>query len=183
MVDFFLELLKYSFPALIVLVGMAVVVRSMLSHNEKIRAMELSLQRAELSSKQFHETLPLRLQAYERLLLYLERISPTQLINRTRVEDMTVPELQMAMVATIRMEFEHNLTQQLYISADAWEMIRNVTEESITIINNIAGHLPTDGTGNDLSRALLHFYLDNGQDFPSLRATLALKSEAMQIIG
>lgn len=183
MTDIFLEMLKYSIPALFVLIGTWLTIRAMLNYNEKIRAMELSLQRSEIMSKQFQETLPLRLQAYERLLLYLERISPTQIINRTRMEDMTVPELQMTMVATIRMEFEHNLTQQLYISPDAWEMIRNVTEESISIINNIASNMNTDANGNDFSRALLNFYLENGQTFPSLRAALVLKSEAMQLFG
>ncbi|MBK8472033.1 MAG: hypothetical protein IPL33_07605 [Sphingobacteriales bacterium] len=183
MIEVLLEILKYGAPAMLVLLGMVLMVRSILSHNERLRGMELSLKSAELNAQKFHETLPLRLQAYERLVLYLERLSPTSLINRTRMEDMTAPELQMAMVATIRMEFEHNLAQQLYVSADAWEMLRTVTEESITIINNIASRMDTDATGNDLSRALLEFYLTSGHSFPSQKAALVLKSEALQLMG
>lgn len=78
---------------------------------------------------------PLQLQAYERLVLYLERMKYDNLILRCYEPGMSARLLKDVMIKNIRDEYEHNLSQQLYISTQAWAMIRNAKEESINILN------------------------------------------------
>ncbi len=173
-----IEIAKYGLPALLVALTAYFLVRSLLSHQTELRQLELGLQQTELAYKMRNETLPLRLQAYERLILYLERISPNSLLSRVRQEDMTVPELQMAMVMTIRMEFEHNITQQLYVSTESWGLIQVVTEEMLTVYNSLAQRM-INASSNDYARAIFEYFLSNDQVMPTQKAVDALKSEAM----
>lgn len=179
-----LESLKYLIPALVVTLTTWLVLSNMLENKLKLKQMELQLKRTELASKQKQELLPIQLQAYERLTLFLERIMPQSLIARNRQEGMIAPELQMAMIATIRTEYEHNITQQIYVSSDAWMFIQGAVEETISIINRIASDMPTDATGTDLAVNLLnHFMGDGGANLPSERAIAQLKEEVVLLFG
>lgn len=66
---------------------------------------------------------PLRLQASERMILFLERIRPHSLLTRVNTEGMSVFDLQSAILKQVKSEFEHNAAQQLYLSKNAWEKI------------------------------------------------------------
>jgi hypothetical protein len=79
---------------------------------------------------------PIQLQAYERLVMFLERMSPDNLVLRCYQPNMDAKLLKDVMVQNIRDEFEHNLSQQLYVSNSAWELIKNAKEEMISIINS-----------------------------------------------
>lgn len=81
---------------------------------------------------------PIRMQAYERLVLFLERMNPNNLVLRCYEPGMQVKLLKDVMVQNIRNEFDHNLSQQLYISGEAWEYIRNAKEDMISLINAVA---------------------------------------------
>lgn len=87
---------------------------------------------------------PIRLQAYERMVLYLERISPESLVLRCYQPGMEHRLLQGVMTKTIRDEWEHNLSQQVYLSSEAWNRIRNAKDEMIGIINSAAISTPAD---------------------------------------
>ena len=87
---------------------------------------------------------PIRLQAYERMVLYLERISPESLVLRCYQPGMDTRLLQGVMTKTIRDEWEHNLSQQVYLSSEAWNRIRNAKDEMIGIINSAAISTPAD---------------------------------------
>lgn len=88
---------------------------------------------------------PLRLQAYERMCLYLERISPDNLLLRLTGQCETSVELQQVILATIREEFNHNLAQQIYISPATWEAIKLAKDEVIMLVNQAAATIaPTD---------------------------------------
>ena len=87
---------------------------------------------------------PIRLQAYERMALYLERISPNSLILRTFRPGMDIKALQVAMTKSIRDEWEHNLSQQVYISSEAWNRIRQAKDEMVGVINSAAITIPDD---------------------------------------
>src|SRR2546423_2199348 len=80
-------------------------------------------------------TLPLKLQAYERLVLLADRIALPNLISRVNDTGMSAKEMQVILTQTIRQEFEHNITQQIYVSPEAWEAIRSLKEQNILIIN------------------------------------------------
>jgi hypothetical protein len=100
-----------------------------------------------------HQTiLPLRLQAYERFVLFLERIHPSNLVLRLNSPELSALQLQSLLVRTIREEFEYNLSQQLYVSDNSWELIKNAKEETIALINQAASQLPDGAMSGDLVR-------------------------------
>lgn len=178
MTDFILEVLKISVPAVVVFITAWLLLSSMLDNSLKMRQLEVAEQRLQINNKRAQDTLPVRLQAYERLALFLERMHPQALIQRTREENMAAPEMQMALITTIRTEFEYNITQQIYVSSEVWSMIRGTTEEMISIINQIALKLPTEATGTDLSLAFLRYFLSDTQLLPTQKALDQLNDEA-----
>jgi hypothetical protein len=124
---------------------------------------------------------PVKLQAYERVVLFLERISPESLIMRTAKPDMTALQLHSAMISSIRGEFEHNLSQQIYMSNEAWEMIKNAKETVVRVINTIATQLPPTATGEELSRSLIEEVMDMDTD-PCRAALNFVKAELGRIM-
>jgi hypothetical protein len=105
--------------------------------------------------------LQLQLHAYERLILLTERIALPNLISRMNQAGISGKDMQMMLTHTIRQEFDHNITQQLYVSNEAWEAVRNLKEQNIHIINQVASYLPADVSGNDLNKQLLEMLVQN----------------------
>jgi hypothetical protein len=103
--------------------------------------------------------LPLRLQAYERLVLYLERITPNNLLLRLSHPEMNAIQFQALLIKTVREEFEYNLSQQLYISTRAWELVKNAKEETINLINQASSKLPDNASSAELVRILFDQFL------------------------
>lgn len=145
--DIILEIIKYTLPALIVFLTAYVLIRAFIRNEEQRRNREIS----ESTQKTI---LPIRLQAYERLALLLERISPESLIMRTNQPGMTAKQLHTELLSSIRAEFEHNLSQQVYISNEAWEMIRTARGNVINMINTAADQLKNDATAIILSQKI-----------------------------
>jgi azurin len=100
-------------------------------------------------------TLPLRLQAYERMALFLERIDPNQLVLRIHAAGLTVSQEQNLLLMTIRSEFEHNLSQQIYISDAVWEKIIDAKTDIESIINTVAGDYEKDADSRVFAETLL----------------------------
>ena len=105
--------------------------------------------------------LQLQLQAYERLILLTERIALPNLISRINQPGIAGKDMQMMLTHTIKQEFDHNITQQLYVSNEAWEAVRNLKEQNIHIINQVASYLPADVSGIDLNKQLLEMIVQN----------------------
>lgn len=105
--------------------------------------------------------LRLQLQAYERLILLTERIALPNLISRVNEPGVSGRDMQIILTQTIRQEFDHNITQQLYVSPEAWEAVRNLKEQNVHIINQVASYLPNDVSGSDLNRQLLEMIAQN----------------------
>lgn len=99
--------------------------------------------------------LPLRLQAYERMALYLERIEPNQLVMRVHAKGLSVPQEQNLLLTAIRSEFEHNLSQQIYISNGVWNDICNAKDDIIDIVNAVAEQMEDQMDGQSFAEALL----------------------------
>lgn len=97
---------------------------------------------------------PIRLQAYERMALYLERISPDSLVLRCYQPGMDAKTLQGVMTKAIRDEWEHNLSQQVYVSSEAWKRIRDAKDEMTGVINSAAITIPTDADPTRLATAI-----------------------------
>src|SRR6266404_5685609 len=94
----------------------------------------------------------LQLQVYERLILLTDRIALPNLIQRLNQPGLEARDMQSLLTQSIRQEFEHNITQQIYVSAEAWDAVRNYKEQNLLIINQIASYLPPEASGMDLNK-------------------------------
>ena len=103
----------------------------------------------------------LQLQAYERLILLTERIALNNLINRVNQPGTSSREMQALLTQTIRQEFEYNVTQQIYVTPEAWDAVRNLKDQNILIVNQVASFLPPEATGQDLNRSILEMLMQN----------------------
>ncbi|MEZ5014071.1 MAG: hypothetical protein R2794_07255 [Chitinophagales bacterium] len=170
--DIALQILGYCIPALVVFFTTYIVLRAFLDREQKMRLIEF---------RQAHmrEAMPIRLQAYERLTLFLERISLNNLLPRVRKQEMTVAEFRSALISNIRMEYEHNLSQQVYVSTDAWGMIRVTKEEIISMINRNAMDLLPELPGIELHKKILAEMADSDDDAATAKAIVQLKREVM----
>jgi hypothetical protein len=168
--EILLEMLKYVLPALVVFFTAYFTLRSLLRNDQKKREHELIMKNKQLVT-------PVRLQAYERLTLFLERISPDNLIMRFSKDQLTVSQLQNHMLKTIRSEFDHNVSQQIYVSARAWEVVKSARENTVKLINTTAQSLRPDDSALKLSRALLEKLMEREKS-PSRAALDYLKQEA-----
>ena len=106
-------------------------------------------------------TKQLQLQAYERLTLLTDRIALPNLVNRVNQPGLSAREMQSLIAQTIRQEFEHNITQQIYVSAEAWDAVKNLKEQNLLIVNQVASFLPENATGLDLNKSLLELTMQN----------------------
>ena len=98
---------------------------------------------------------PIRLQAYERVALLLERIRPESLLLRELPGDRTVAQYHSFLMTSIRNEFEHNLSQQVYISSALWEAVKRAREETVKVLHLAAGSLADDAPGTQLASRIL----------------------------
>jgi len=125
----FYDILKITIPALLVMITAWLLLRSLMKNDQDKRRQELILQTSRTVT-------PIKLQAYERIVLFLERISLESMLVRISSPGMSASQLHSALVTTIRSEFEHNLSQQIYMSPQAWEVVRNARSSMIKIINS-----------------------------------------------
>lgn len=167
----FFEILKYTLPAIVVLIAAANIIKRFLNADVKSRQLEM------LHNNQ-ETTVRLRLQALERLVLYVERISPRQLVPRVYQPGMTVADLQGVLIYSIRSEFEHNLSQQIYVSRRVWDMVRNAKEQELNMINNIAKELNPEEPAKELHKRMVDYVLTVEGDLPTDAALQVIHEEA-----
>jgi len=166
------DLIKITIPAGIVLYAMFLTVKTMLQKQNEAKIIEIKAKNKEI-------VLPIRLQAYERMSLFLERISPDQIIKRVQKSDMNVAELQYLVLNEIREEFNHNLSQQVYMSDEAWKIIKNAKEELIMVVNQSAKDLDPEAKSIELVKKIYEESLEKKID--SIEYGLSfLKNEIQQ---
>ncbi len=127
-------------------------------------------------------TRQLQLQAYERLMLLTDRIALPNLINRVNQPGLSAKEMQSLLTQNIRQEFEHNTTQQIYVTSEAWEAVRNFKEQNLLVINQVASFLPQEATGLDLNKSLLELLSQNPKASLQLIVAEALSFEAKKLM-
>ncbi len=103
----------------------------------------------------------MQLQAYERMALLIDRIALPNLISRMSQSGISAREMQMLLTQTIRQEFDYNITQQIYVSAEAWNAVKNLKEQNMLVINQYANTLPANATGLDLNKLLLEYLMND----------------------
>lgn len=128
------------------------------------------------------EMLRLQLQAYERLSILCERMSLTNLLGKFSINELSASQLQSAMIQSIKTEFEYNVSQQLYVSDAAWDGIKNLKDQQIFIINQLAAMLPPAANGMDLSKKIIE--LISQEEHVSLQPIVAtlINNEAKQLM-
>lgn len=168
------DILEITIPALLVFMASYLLLRSMIRNEQDKRRQELILQNRKTIT-------PIRLQAYERIVLFLERISLESMLVRVSSSEMTASQLHSALLSTIRSEFEHNLSQQIYMSQQAWEVTRNARSNMIKIINSEAEKMKADSTGIALSKQLLEKIMELEKE-PTRVAIDFVKAEVAKMI-
>lgn len=126
-------------------------------------------------------TLPLKLQAYERLALFVERIRIDQLIIRMRARNLTAHELTSLMLLTIQQEYEHNMSQQIYVSDQLWQIIQMAKAQNEDFITRVARSLHKEASGNDLLDALSDASAKR-ENAPLQTALRAIRTETHQYV-
>lgn len=124
-----------------------------------------------------------QLQAYERLILLVDRIALPNIIARLGKESMSARDMQHLLVQNIRDEFDYNITQQIYVTPDAWSAVKNLKEQNMLIINQFANTLPPNATGLDLNKLLLQFLMNDKKGTLHEVVSEVLSYEAKQVIG
>ena len=151
------DLLKITIPVVLILYSTYLMVRSFF--NKQLDELHLTLRH-----KNQETVLPVRMQAYERVCLLLERISPNNIIPRLNEKGMTAGQLQGLMVSEIRNELNHNLSQQVYMSDDAWIYVKSAVEQLISMINESANELRGEATSLDLAKKVFEKNVSNQTD-------------------
>jgi len=134
-------------PAALVLYGAFLMVRSFL-------AREVDLRRLEVRSRALETILPARLQAYERMTLFLERIAPQNLLVRLNDPAYSARDFQKVLLDEIRNEYNHNVSQQVYMSEQVWSLIKGSKEDLTVLINEAATQVGATATSLDLSKRI-----------------------------
>lgn len=125
----------------------------------------------------------LQLQAYERLVILAERIALRNLVSRVQPGDMKAITYQSLLVENIKQEYEYNLSQQLYVSGQAWQAVSSLKEQNIFILHQLMGTLSPDASGLDLGKRVIE--LLEADPKTSLHHVVldALKFEAKKVMS
>jgi hypothetical protein len=170
----FVDILKITIPAIMVFLTAWILLRNMIRNDQDKRRQEIIMQ----SSR---TVVPIRLQAYERIVLFLERISLESLLVRTNSPGMSAADLHSSLLSTIRSEFEHNLSQQIYMSQQGWEVVKNARSNTIKIINTEFERTPKGTTGLDFSKNLLEKVMELDKE-PTRTAIEYIKNEVARMM-
>lgn len=163
------EFLKILVPALLVMYAMYLVVRNFLQKQFDNRLLDLKIKNNET-------VLPLRLQAYERMALLLERISPNNMLLRLSDPSISAFAFQQLLLNEIREEFNHNLSQQVYMSDEVWEKVRTTVNEIVTAVQESAEKMDEKKSAIDLAEAIFSYMIQLNRD-PIGEALTLLKKE------
>ena len=163
------ELIKIIIPALLVLLTAYLLLDKLLKNEEKRRKFELN--KTNLAT-----LTPIRLRAYERLMLVLERTMPSTLILNTIKPEMTNLELHSQLLTTIRQEFSHNISQQIYVSDELWIHIRGAHESLLKLVNTCASQCNPTNPAAELAERIIQVF-SSSELTPSELAIDKLKKE------
>ena len=142
-----------------------------------LRTQETNERKLDLLAQKKKESLPIRLQAYERMLLFCERINPVKMLVRIKpIGDSPEAYLQL-LLASIEQEFQHNMVQQLYISDECWSV---VIASKTAVINKLKKVSKTSDTATDFREKV---FLEYSKKAPATDTAIAfLKNEVKKII-
>ena len=170
--ELLIEFGKIVLPAAAVIYAMYLTVKMFIQRDWESKRLELSYKNKET-------VLPLRLQAYERLCLFLERITPNNLIVRLNDSSYNSAQFQHILLKEVRDEFNHNLSQQVYMSDEAWTMVKRAMENLVVIINQASGEVDAESKSIELARKIFDVVMAQETDLIQ-QALVFLKNEIRQ---
>ena len=164
---------------LVILIAIAAVIILFLTRKQQIHQPSSAMVGKNKSFSQ-----QLQLQAYERLALLVDRIAMPNLISRVNEPGISAKDMQFLLTQHIKQEFDHNITQQIYVSANAWNAVKNLKEQNQLLINQLANTLPVDATGLDLNKLLLEYLMNMNNTRGSLHELVSevLSYEAKTVL-
>ena len=170
-----LEIIKLTIPALVVFWTVHTLLGRFLEGQQQLKGLEV---REQLQKT----TIPLKLQALERLSLFCERISIPNLLLRLNDQSGNAQSYRVALMLAIQHEFEHNITQQVYVSQQLWSIIKAARDDTVNFIDVVSDKLEEGASSADFRQALLNYHVSrevSGLD----TALLAIKKEAALVLG
>ncbi len=169
-----LEILKYTLPAFIVLLATYLTLRTFLKSEYNRLHLKLRMENSK-------DTIFLRLQAYERLTLLLERMRFSSIVPKMAQQQQSVAQLKSMLITSVQTEFDHNLSQQVYVSPEAWSAVNFAKDEMIKTIAVYSQSLPPDTLSFELSKKLLEHQADPELPDAISKALNILKTDTRQI--
>ena len=163
------EIIKITLPSIIVFGVVYYLLNQFLKKEKEIRAQELKL----IAKKDYF---PVQMQAYERAILYLERIDPNNLIFRIHKRGMSGKLLHAELLRVIREEYAHNMSQQVYISNSGWSALKKSREETVQVINMAKSKINENSSAIELSTGIFEI-LSKMDKIPTDKAAEILKNE------
>lgn len=170
-----LEILKYILPSLIVLLASYYTLKSVFENDTKKQELKLRYE----SRK---ESLPIRLNAYERLSVLMERLMPYNLVPKFSDPKISANDMKLLLLKSVKEEFEHNLSQQIYVSREVWNAVMFTKDDLIKHINLVHMSIPKESTSVDYGRELLNFYMKNERGIPNQRALTIINTEVKTLL-
>ncbi len=167
--EVFIEILKYALPSIFLLVLTYMMLSNFMDNEEKRRIYFLKKETQK-------SALPVRMSAYERVALFLERIHPDRLLIRVPSKGLKARQYRNLLTDSIRIEFEHNLSQQIYLSDEAWSLVVNAKSATVGMINNWAQEVDPEAEAFELSKHILNKVMEM-DGFPTKKALRYLKGE------
>jgi hypothetical protein len=171
--SYLLDILKYTIAGLGVVWIAFYLVRPYLDRSEK-------LQLADLKKSISSQTLPLRLQAYERIVLFIERINPANMLIRLNDPSYSASDLYAYVVTELRNEYQHNVSQQIYVTSNTWMVVKRLKDDTLSIVNNAVKALPDTATGLELSKTILA-HLSRLEDNPYDVGLAIIRNELQEL--
>ena len=171
--DALIEFIKILVPASVVLYAMYLLVRMFIQR-------EIDIKKLEVRGKCIETVLPNRLQAYERMTLFLERITPSNLLIRVSGSGQTATDYHRMLINDIRNEYNHNLSQQIYMTEQSWARIQSAKEDVVTLINRSFHEMPDKNRGTDLAKRILETIIAQETD-PTATAIRMMKREINEV--
>lgn len=170
-----LDILKYTLPAIIVLISSYMIINTYL-------VKEVEKKQLAIFKENVHITIQMRMQAYERLTIFLERMRTPALISRYYNQNMTVQDLQIAIVQGIRSEFEHNYSQQIYVSPQVWNTVKTAMEQEITMLNRIGSTFELGAPSSAYVKRVTDFTMNSETTLPIDIALEVINTEAKKLL-
>lgn len=167
------EMLKFALPALLC-IGTAYLIFRQQIEKEEARAQK------EIRVQAFSSFFPLQLSAYERAILFLERIRPDALLSRIGAQQKSAGYLASEILGEIQSEYEHNIVQQLYISEDGWNALQSAKEEVVDLVRVAGARLHDKATGGELSNLIYKFLQEREQPLLCDSAINRLKRDMIE---